>query len=80
MKRERLNKFSIRKLTVGAASVLIGVAFGATTVSATEQPVQPAGHTVNPADPKKDTPADPKKDTPADPKKDNPSLDLLEYP
>lgn len=34
MKRERLNKFSIRKLTVGAASVLIGVAFGATTVSA----------------------------------------------
>lgn len=37
MKRERLNKFSIRKLTVGAASVLIGVAFGATTVSATGQ-------------------------------------------
>lgn len=34
MKRERLDKFSIRKLTVGAASVLIGVAFGATTVSA----------------------------------------------
>ena len=59
MKRERLDKFSIRKLTVGAASVLIGVAFGATTVSATEQPVQPAGHTVNPSDPKKDTPAAP---------------------
>ena len=37
MKRERLDKFSIRKLTVGAASVLIGVAFGATTVSATGQ-------------------------------------------
>lgn len=35
MKKERLDKFSIRKLTVGAASVLIGVAFGATTVSAT---------------------------------------------
>lgn len=34
MKKERLDKFSIRKLTVGAASVLIGVAFGATTVSA----------------------------------------------
>lgn len=32
--KERLDKFSIRKLTVGAASVLIGVAFGATTVSA----------------------------------------------
>ena len=59
MKKERLDKFSIRKLTVGAASVLIGVAFGATTVSATEQPVQPAGHTVNPSDPKKDTPAAP---------------------
>lgn len=38
MKRERLDKFSIRKLTVGAASVLIGVAFGATTVSAEKQP------------------------------------------
>ena len=38
---------------------MIGVAFGATTVSATEQPVQPAGHTVNPSDPKKDTPAAP---------------------
>lgn len=37
MKKERLDKFSIRKLTVGAASVLIGVAFGATTVSATGQ-------------------------------------------
>lgn len=72
MKRERLNKFSIRKLTVGAASVLIGVAFGATTVSATEQPVQPAGHTVNPADPKKDNPTDPKKDNPTGPKKDTP--------
>lgn len=40
MKRERLDKFSIRKLTVGAASVLIGVAFGATTVSAA--PTAPA--------------------------------------
>ncbi|MCT7726490.1 MAG: YSIRK-type signal peptide-containing protein [Lactobacillus iners] len=38
MKRERLDKFSIRKLTVGAASVLIGVAFGATTVSAAAKP------------------------------------------
>lgn len=38
MKKERLDKFSIRKLTVGAASVLIGVAFGATTVSAEKQP------------------------------------------
>lgn len=36
--KERLDKFSIRKLTVGAASVLIGVAFGATTVSAEKQP------------------------------------------
>lgn len=34
MKKKDLDKFSIRKLTVGAASVLIGVAFGATTVSA----------------------------------------------
>ena len=42
MKRERLNKFSIRKLTVGAASVLIGVAFGATTVSAEKQPTPQA--------------------------------------
>lgn len=42
MKRERLNKFSIRKLTVGAASVLIGVAFGATTVSAEKQPAPQA--------------------------------------
>lgn len=41
MKRERLNKFSIRKLTVGAASVLIGVAFGATTVSAAAKPAVP---------------------------------------
>lgn len=40
MKKERLDKFSIRKLTVGAASVLIGVAFGATTVSAAAK--QPA--------------------------------------
>ena len=46
MKRERLDKFSIRKLTVGAASVLIGVAFGATTVSATAKPA-----------PQQDTPA-----------------------
>jgi hypothetical protein len=38
MKKERLDKFSIRKLTVGAASVLIGVAFGATTVSAAAKP------------------------------------------
>ncbi|MCT7867405.1 MAG: YSIRK-type signal peptide-containing protein [Lactobacillus iners] len=38
MKRERLDRFSIRKLTVGAASVLIGVAFGATTVSAAAKP------------------------------------------
>lgn len=42
MKRERLDKFSIRKLTVGAASVLIGVAFGATTVSAEKQPAPQA--------------------------------------
>lgn len=41
MKRERLDKFSIRKLTVGAASVLIGVAFGATTVSAAAKPAVP---------------------------------------
>lgn len=46
MKRERLDKFSIRKLTVGAASVLIGVAFGATTVSAAAKPA-----------PQQDTPA-----------------------
>lgn len=46
MKKERLDKFSIRKLTVGAASVLIGVAFGATTVSAAKPAPQqgtPAG-------------------------------------
>ena len=81
MKRERLNKFSIRKLTVGAASVLIGVAFGATTVSATgESAGQQAGTPTtvtpkkdNPTDPKKDNPTDPKKDNPADPKKDNPT-------
>ncbi|MCT7874853.1 MAG: SLAP domain-containing protein [Lactobacillus iners] len=42
MKRERLDRFSIRKLTVGAASVLIGVAFGATTVSAEKQSVPQA--------------------------------------
>ncbi|MES5131286.1 albumin-binding GA domain-containing protein [Lactobacillus iners] len=42
MKKERLDKFSIRKLTVGAASVLIGVAFGATTVSAEKQSVPQA--------------------------------------
>lgn len=41
MKRERLDKFSIRKLTVGAASVLVGVAFGATTVSAAAKPSVP---------------------------------------
>ena len=46
MKRERLDKFSIRKLTVGAASVLIGVAFGATTVSAA---AKPSVHQVTPA-------------------------------
>lgn len=46
MKKERLDKFSIRKLTVGAASVLIGVAFGATTVSAAARPA-----------PQQDTPA-----------------------
>lgn len=46
MKKERLDKFSIRKLTVGAASVLIGVAFGATTVSAAAKPA-----------PQQDTPA-----------------------
>lgn len=40
--KERLDKFSIRKLTVGAASVLIGVAFGATTVSAEKQPTPQA--------------------------------------
>lgn len=63
MKKERLDKFSIRKLTVGAASVLIGVAFGATTVSAEKQPTpqaQAAGQqagtttTVAPTDPQKD--------------------------
>ena len=43
MKRERLDKFSIRKLTVGAASVLIGVAFGATTVSAAAKPAPQQG-------------------------------------
>lgn len=42
MKKERLDKFSIRKLTVGAASVLIGVAFGATTVSAATGQSTPA--------------------------------------
>lgn len=47
MKRERLDKFSIRKLTVGAASVLIGVAFGATTVSAEKQPTPQAQLQVN---------------------------------
>lgn len=41
MKRKRLDKFSIRKLTVGAASVLVGVAFGATTVSAAAKPSVP---------------------------------------
>ena len=46
MKKERLDKFSIRKLTVGAASVLIGVAFGATTVSAA---AKPSVHQVTPA-------------------------------
>ena len=46
MKKERLDRFSIRKLTVGAASVLIGVAFGATTVSAAAKPA-----------PQQDTPA-----------------------
>lgn len=46
MKKERLDKFSIRKLTVGAASVLIGVAFGTTTVSAAAKPA-----------PQQDTPA-----------------------
>lgn len=64
MKKERLDKFSIRKLTVGAASVLIGVAFGATTVSAAAKPSlqqgTPAGQqagtttTVAPTDPQKD--------------------------
>ncbi len=36
MKKEKLNKFSIRKLSVGAASVLVGVALagGATTAFA----------------------------------------------
>ncbi|MCT7670477.1 MAG: YSIRK-type signal peptide-containing protein [Lactobacillus iners] len=43
MKKERLDKFSIRKLTVGAASVLIGVAFGATTVSAAAKPAPQQG-------------------------------------
>ena len=60
MKKERLDKFSIRKLTVGAASVLIGVAFGATTVSADKAaPNQTAGTTTTvtpaPVAPKKDT-------------------------
>lgn len=61
MKKERLDKFSIRKLTVGAASVLIGVAFGATTVSAAAKPAPqqstPAGQqtgTATPTDPQKD--------------------------
>lgn len=38
MKKEKLNKFSIRKLSVGAASVLVGVALagGATTAFASE--------------------------------------------
>lgn len=50
MKKERLDKFSIRKLTVGAASVLIGVAFGATTVSAaTGQSINPATSQQTPA-------------------------------
>lgn len=44
MKKERLDKFSIRKLTVGAASVLIGVAFGATTVSAAAKPAHNKVH------------------------------------
>ncbi len=85
MKRERLDKFSIRKLTVGAASVLIGVAFGATTVSAEKAASnQTAGTTTTvtpaPVAPKKDTtvtpaPVAPKKDTtvtpaPVAPKKD----------
>ena len=77
MKKYRLDKFSIRKLTVGAASVLIGVAFGATTVSAEKAaPNQTAGTTTTvtpaPAAPKKDTtPVAPKKDTtPVAPKKD----------
>ena len=52
MKRERLDKFSIRKLTVGAASVLIGVAFGATTVSAEKAAPSQAPA---PVAPKKDT-------------------------
>ena len=49
MKRERLDKFSIRKLTVGAASVLIGVAFGATTVSAATGQSTPATSQQTPA-------------------------------
>ncbi|MCT7855752.1 MAG: YSIRK-type signal peptide-containing protein, partial [Lactobacillus iners] len=38
MKKEKLNKFSIRKLSVGAASVLVGVALagGATTAFAAD--------------------------------------------
>lgn len=72
MKRERLNKFSIRKLTVGAASVLIGVAFGATTVSATGESAGQQAGTPTTVTPKKDNPTDPKKDTPAGPKKDTP--------
>ena len=49
MKKERLDKFSIRKLTVGAASVLIGVAFGATTVSAATGQSTPATSQQTPA-------------------------------
>ena len=77
MKKERLDKFSIRKLTVGAASVLIGVAFGATTISAEKAAPNQASA---PVAPKKDTtvtpaPVAPKKDTtvtpaPVAPKKD----------
>ena len=42
MKKEKLNKFSIRKLSVGAASVLVGVALagGATTAFADAKPAQ----------------------------------------
>lgn len=55
MKKERLDKFSIRKLTVGAASVLIGVAFGATTVSAEKAALNQTAGTTTTVAPKKDT-------------------------
>lgn len=40
--RERQNRYSIRKLTVGAASVLIGFAFVSSAQTAKAAEVQPA--------------------------------------